>query len=55
MHKFKSPPIFELNVAVVAVSLVDGFNLPMRITNNKGCPVADCPVDLAPSCELDNR
>ena len=28
------------------VSLVDGFDLPMRITNNVGCPVADCPVDL---------
>lgn len=32
------------------VSLVDGFNLPMRITNNVGCPVAECPVDLGPSC-----
>ena len=28
------------------VSLVDGFNLPMSITNNVGCPVADCKVDL---------
>ncbi|QRV82455.1 pathogenesis-related protein PR5K (thaumatin family) [Ceratobasidium sp. AG-Ba] len=32
------------------VSLVDGYNLPMRITNNVGCPVADCPVDLGPNC-----
>ncbi|KAF9045536.1 thaumatin-like protein [Panaeolus papilionaceus] len=32
------------------VSLVDGYNLPMSITNNKGCPVADCPVDLGPNC-----
>ncbi|KAG6849624.1 hypothetical protein H0H93_006833 [Arthromyces matolae] len=32
------------------VSLVDGYNLPMRITNNVGCPVADCPVDLGPLC-----
>lgn len=32
------------------VSLVDGFNLPMRITNNKGCRVSDCPVDLNPNC-----
>ncbi|KAF5348841.1 hypothetical protein D9756_009713 [Leucocoprinus leucothites] len=32
------------------VSLVDGFNLPMRITNNKGCGTADCPADLNPSC-----
>ncbi|KAG8905726.1 hypothetical protein FRB99_008363, partial [Tulasnella sp. 403] len=32
------------------VSLVDGYNLPMKITNNKGCPAADCPVDLNPDC-----
>ncbi|KAG8905727.1 hypothetical protein FRB99_008364 [Tulasnella sp. 403] len=32
------------------VSLVDGYNLPMRITNDKGCHVADCPVDLGPEC-----
>ncbi|CAE6345494.1 unnamed protein product [Rhizoctonia solani] len=32
------------------VSLVDGYNLPMSITNNVGCPVADCPVDLGPKC-----
>ena len=29
---------------------MDGFNLPMRIDNNQGCPVADCPVDLGPNC-----
>ena len=33
-----------------AVSLVDGFNIPMRVDNNKGCHVADCPVDLNPNC-----
>ncbi|KAF5314720.1 hypothetical protein D9611_007272 [Ephemerocybe angulata] len=32
------------------VSLVDGANLPMRITNTGGCPVAECPVDLGPNC-----
>ncbi|KAI0710077.1 thaumatin-like protein [Earliella scabrosa] len=32
------------------VSLVDGYNLPMRVTNNRGCPVVDCPVDLGPNC-----
>ncbi|KAI0749521.1 Osmotin thaumatin-like protein [Daedaleopsis nitida] len=32
------------------VSLVDGYNLPVRVDNNKGCPVGDCPVDLAPNC-----
>ncbi|KAH8114442.1 thaumatin-like protein [Phellopilus nigrolimitatus] len=32
------------------VSLVDGYDLPMRITNNVGCGVAECAVDLAPNC-----
>ncbi|KAH9903188.1 thaumatin family-domain-containing protein [Cubamyces lactineus] len=32
------------------VSLVDGYNLPMAITNSANCPLADCPVDLGPSC-----
>jgi hypothetical protein len=32
------------------VSLVDGYNLPVRVTNDKGCRVADCPVDLGPGC-----
>ncbi|KAI0922718.1 hypothetical protein AcV5_009615 [Taiwanofungus camphoratus] len=32
------------------VSLVDGFNLPMQITNNVGCPVAGCSVNLDPIC-----
>ncbi|KAJ6475403.1 thaumatin, partial [Mycena sanguinolenta] len=32
------------------VSLVDGFNLPMRIDNNVGCEVPSCPVDLGPNC-----
>ncbi|KAF7292759.1 hypothetical protein MIND_01174400 [Mycena indigotica] len=32
------------------VSLVDGYNLPMRITNDVGCPAPDCPVDLGPNC-----
>ncbi|KAI0356836.1 Osmotin, thaumatin-like protein [Trametes cingulata] len=32
------------------VSLVDGYNLPMAITNSVNCPVADCPVDLGPNC-----
>lgn len=32
------------------VSLVDGYNLPVQIDNDKGCHVASCPVDLAASC-----
>ncbi|KAI0072911.1 thaumatin-like protein [Panus rudis PR-1116 ss-1] len=32
------------------VSLVDGYDLPMRITNSAGCPIAECPVNLGPNC-----
>ncbi|EIN14545.1 thaumatin-like protein [Punctularia strigosozonata HHB-11173 SS5] len=32
------------------VSLVDGYNLPMRVDNTVGCGVPSCPVDLAPNC-----
>ncbi|KIJ56347.1 hypothetical protein M422DRAFT_239572 [Sphaerobolus stellatus SS14] len=32
------------------VSLVDRYNLPLRISNSVGCPVADCPVDLNRNC-----
>ncbi|KAK7030875.1 hypothetical protein VNI00_013985 [Paramarasmius palmivorus] len=32
------------------ISLVDGFNLPMQITNNAKCPVAECTVDLNAAC-----
>jgi hypothetical protein len=32
------------------VSLVDGFNIPVEITNTKRCPVATCPVDLNANC-----
>ncbi|KAG9087063.1 hypothetical protein FRC06_002752, partial [Ceratobasidium sp. 370] len=32
------------------VSLVDGFNLPVKIQPTGGCPVADCPVDLVAQC-----
>ncbi|KAH9927991.1 thaumatin-like protein [Epithele typhae] len=32
------------------VSLVDGFNLPMSVTNNQQCHTASCPVDLNPNC-----
>lgn len=34
------------------VSLVDGYNLPVRINNNVGCGVPSCPVDLGPNCML---
>ncbi|KAJ3544725.1 hypothetical protein NMY22_g2680 [Coprinellus aureogranulatus] len=32
------------------VSLVDGYNLPMRINPTGGCPVAECARDLGPDC-----
>ncbi|KAF8271633.1 thaumatin-like protein [Lactarius quietus] len=32
------------------VALVNGYNLPMRIDNNAGCGVPQCPVDLGPNC-----
>ena len=32
------------------VSVVDGYNLPVRVTNNVGCSIADCPIDLGPNC-----
>ncbi|KZV90649.1 Osmotin, thaumatin-like protein [Exidia glandulosa HHB12029] len=32
------------------VSLVDGYNLPMSVSTNTGCPVAGCFVDLGPQC-----
>ncbi|KAJ7507393.1 thaumatin-like protein [Mycena galericulata] len=34
----------------VDVSLVDGYNLPVKIDNNVGCAVPSCPVDLGPGC-----
>ncbi|KAF8909631.1 thaumatin family-domain-containing protein [Gymnopilus junonius] len=32
------------------VSLVDGYNLPIRVDNNVGCPIPKCAVDLGPNC-----
>ncbi|KZT58444.1 thaumatin-like protein [Calocera cornea HHB12733] len=32
------------------VSLVDGYNLPLSITNTVGCPEPGCFVDLGPNC-----
>ncbi|KAK7045048.1 thaumatin [Favolaschia claudopus] len=37
------------------VSLVDGYNLPMRIDNSGGCHTASCPVDLGPNCPSDQK
>ncbi|KAJ7501448.1 thaumatin-like protein [Mycena galericulata] len=32
------------------VSLVDGFNIPITVTNNVGCGVPSCPVNLNTNC-----
>lgn len=32
------------------MSLVDGFNLPIEVTNDAGCPVSACSVDLNQDC-----
>ncbi|KAI0654103.1 Osmotin thaumatin-like protein [Cubamyces menziesii] len=34
------------------VSIVDGYNLPMKIINDAGCPAPSCPVDLGPNCPM---
>ncbi|KAJ3007256.1 hypothetical protein NUW54_g3616 [Trametes sanguinea] len=47
---------FELNVNqqdFYDVSLVSGFNIPLSVTNNKGCATVSCPVDLNPGCPAD--
>lgn len=38
------------NIDFYDTSLVNGYNLPLRITNDVECPIADCPVDLGPNC-----
>ncbi|KAJ3726455.1 thaumatin-like protein [Lentinula guzmanii] len=32
------------------ISFVDGYNLPISITNNVNCPAPVCAVDLGPDC-----
>ncbi|KAJ7056771.1 thaumatin-like protein [Mycena amicta] len=32
------------------VSIVDGFNIPITITNNVGCSIPSCPVDVDLDC-----
>ncbi|BGP69196.1 Thaumatin family-domain containing protein [Rhodotorula toruloides] len=36
-------------------SLVDGYNVPMAITNSADCPMANCPYDLLGSCSSDQQ
>ncbi|KAJ7662146.1 thaumatin-like protein, partial [Mycena polygramma] len=41
---------FNADIDWLDVSLVDRYNLPMRIDNNVGCAIPSCPVDLGPNC-----
>ncbi|KAF8257562.1 Osmotin thaumatin-like protein [Lactarius quietus] len=34
------------------ISLVNGFNVPMRINNSANCGVVDCSVDLGANCPI---
>ncbi|KAJ7626880.1 thaumatin [Roridomyces roridus] len=38
---------------IYTVSVVDGTNLPISITNTCACPFASCPVDLVTQCPPD--
>lgn len=31
-------------------SNVDGFNIPMAVTNDADCPLSNCPYDLRKTC-----
>nr|ALA44972.1 thaumatin-like protein 10 [Moniliophthora perniciosa] len=35
------------------VSVIDGFNMPMAITNSQNCAEASCPVDLNQNCPVE--
>ncbi|KAJ7042308.1 thaumatin [Mycena alexandri] len=47
-----TPPFTLTESDFVDVSLVDGFNLPVRIDNNAGCGAPSCPVDLNANCPV---
>ncbi|KAF8265799.1 Osmotin thaumatin-like protein [Lactarius quietus] len=34
------------------ISLINGFNIPMRINNNANCSVSECSVDLGVNCPI---
>ncbi|KAF8259027.1 thaumatin [Lactarius quietus] len=37
---------------VYDISLINGFNMPMRISNNVTCSVPECSVDLGANCPI---
>ncbi|KAJ6525142.1 Osmotin thaumatin-like protein [Mycena capillaripes] len=37
------------------ISFVDGYNLPVRIDNTRGCPTPACAVDLGPNCPASQK
>ncbi|KAJ7872217.1 thaumatin-like protein [Mycena leptocephala] len=40
---------------ITTVSFVDGYNLPIRIDNDAGCPAPGCNVDLGPNCPASQK
>ena len=54
MHIFNSQNADPTVLAFRPVSLVDGYDLPVRIDNNVGCGVPGCEVDLGPNCKSEN-
>ncbi|KAF8266199.1 hypothetical protein EI94DRAFT_1803464 [Lactarius quietus] len=37
------------------ISLVNGFNMPMRIDNSANCGVPECSVDLGANCQFSDE
>ncbi|GAA5976297.1 hypothetical protein JCM10908_005446 [Rhodotorula pacifica] len=40
----------QSNIDHYDASNVDGFSIPIAISNSGGCPLANCPYDLLPTC-----
>ncbi|GAA5820608.1 hypothetical protein JCM10212_004095 [Sporobolomyces blumeae] len=43
----------QTNIDHYDTSNVDGFNIPMAVTNSADCPLSNCPYDLNESCPDD--
>ncbi|KAJ7230283.1 thaumatin [Mycena pura] len=48
--ELSGPLVQRTDFLLTAVSLVDGFNIPMSVVPTGGCPEASCPADLNPNC-----
>lgn len=47
-----APLSSRVHFIFISVSIVDGANIPIAVTNNKGCSTSSCPVDLGPDCTV---